>query len=98
MGIYSNGVIYGFSIFVDELIYKEVYDHPVDLQNIIHFKNVYNKLSQEQLEKATFSFYFEASSTYCHGEESFISPFPVSKDAIVSYLNLYTTKIDGFSC
>ena len=94
MGIYSNGVIYGFSIFVDEFIYKEVYDHPVDLQNIIHFKNAYTKLSQEQLDKATFSFYFEASSTYCHGEESFISPFPVSKDAIVSYIS----KIDGFSC
>ena len=95
MGTYDNGVIYGFSIFVDESLYKEVYEHPVILQNIMNFRNAYNTLSQEQLDRATFNFYLEASSTYCHGvEEPFISPFPVSKDDVVKYLS----KIDGVSC
>ena len=94
MGIYANGAIYGFSIFVDELSYKKVYEQPVLLQNIMDFRNAYNTLSQEQLEKATFNFYFEASSAYCHGLENFITPFPVSKDAVVKYL----AKIDGVSC
>jgi hypothetical protein len=79
---------------VDEIIYKEVYEQPVNLENINHFRNAYNMLTQDQLNKASFSFYFQASSSYYHGVEEFVTAFPVSKDAIVSYLS----KIDGFSC
>jgi hypothetical protein len=85
MGIYTNGVIYGFSIFIDDLIYKEVYEKPVDLENINHFRNAYNMLNEDQINKASFSFYCEFSSTY-ENSKPFISSYPVSKDRLVKYL------------
>lgn len=85
MGIYTNGVIYGFSIFVDEIVYKEVYDHPVILDNINSFRNAYNLLTEDQLKKAIFSFYCEFSST-CENSKAFISSFPVSKEYLLDYL------------
>jgi len=85
MGMYTNGIVYGFSIMVEEIIYKEVYEQPVNLENINHFRNAYNMLTQDQLNKASFSFYCEFSSTY-ENSKSFISSFPVSKDSLVKYL------------
>jgi hypothetical protein len=41
---------------VDEIIYKEVYEQPVNLENINHFRNAYNMLTQDQLNKASFLF------------------------------------------
>jgi len=86
MGVYTNGTIYGFSIFVDDIVYKEVYEHPVLLHNIMDFRNAYNMLSEYDLKKASFSFYCECSST-CENSKPFISSFPVSKDNVISYLN-----------
>jgi len=95
MGVFSNGSIYGFSILADNIVYKDVSEHPVRLNNIMNFRNAYNMLSEDELKKAIFYFYCEASSSYCHGVEGpFVAPFPVSKENVLAYLN----KSDGISC
>jgi hypothetical protein len=85
MGIYTNGVIYGFSILVEGFTYRQVYENPVSLENINHFREAYNLLTEEQLNNAIFSFYCEFSSTF-EDSKPFISSYPVSKEYVLSYL------------
>ena len=78
MGIYSNGDVYGVSLFLNNtIIFERKYDEKLHSNQILEIKEFYEKLSLEDKNKLLISFYTSCSSSYNVTEtESFMSWLP----------------------
>ena len=65
MGIYSNGDVYAVSLFLNNtIIFERKYDEKLIFNQILEIKEFYEKLSLEDKNKLSISFYTSCSSTY----------------------------------
>jgi len=78
MGIYSNGDVYGISLFLNNtIIFERKYEEKILSNQILEIKEFFEKLSFEDKNKLLISFYTSCSSTYnITGSESFMSWLP----------------------
>lgn len=64
MGIYSNGTIYGVSLYLDNRsIIERTYEQKMTGPQIQEIKNLYNSLSIEDKHNITVRFYTSAVTT-----------------------------------
>jgi hypothetical protein len=72
MGIYSDGKIYGISIRLDVVVYQEIYEKPITLEQIKEAKDFYNSIDLQ----GSVSVYIKCSSTYSLEPNSFMTWVP----------------------
>ena len=89
MGIYSNGDVYGVSLFLNNtIIFERKYDEKLLSNQILEIKEFYEKLSFEDKNKLLISFYTSCSSSYNVTEtESFMSWLPGNEKILQELFN-----------
>jgi hypothetical protein len=74
MGIYSDGKIYGISIRLDVVVYQEIYENPITLEQIKEAKDFYDSIDSQ----GSVTVYIKCSSTYSLEPNSFMTWVPSS--------------------
>jgi len=65
MGIYSDGKIYGISLFLsDVILYMKKYPYEMGLLEITEIRNFYETLSEQERLQLEFLFWVKSSTTY----------------------------------
>jgi hypothetical protein len=72
MGIYSDGKIYGISIRLDVVVYQEIYENPITLEQIKEAKDFYDSIDSQ----GSVTVYIKSSSTYSLEPNSFMTWVP----------------------
>ena len=72
MGIYSDGKIYGISIRLDVVVYQEIYENPITLEQIKEAKDFYDTIDSQ----GSVTVYIKCSSTYSLEPNSFMTWVP----------------------
>jgi hypothetical protein len=84
MGIYSDGIIYGVSITVNNVsFFEKTYSEKMNRYQFKELKEVYDVLTNDEKERAIIRFYTSCSSTLESVRiQPFMSWFPGTKEMV----------------
>lgn len=93
MGIYSNGSIFGISIYnfkdddVSNILFEEKYDEIMSHEQLRQARLFYDLLYDKK--NIHFKIYTECSSTLSNNKETFMEWHPLSLDTFLEKIGIY---------
>ena len=91
MGIYSDEIIHGISLILNDMIlFKKIYNEKINLYEIEEVKTYYDKLTDQQKNAIIINFYYSYSTTYNLKTEpsTYMHWTPVSRNQFESLFNV----------